>query len=142
MHPLKSFLPGIAIHTLITKNTICNLYNNLEWEENRRMVYEAIDYSEEINRALNNLDLTSVLIDSTLENIVRLKARYQKEFSSYEYSFSSYSETIKKLNKMENAVLGNKIKIMKLQKQMKEKERQNNNKLKIVKKLNNSSNNS
>ena len=43
---------------------------------------------------------------------------------------------------MENAVLGNKIKVIQMQERMKEKERQNNNKLKMVKKLNNSSNNS
>lgn len=142
MHPLKSFLPGIATHTLITKNTISNLYNNLEWEENRKIVYQSIDYSEEINRAINNLDLTSSLIDSTLEDISRLKARYQMEFSKYEYSFSGYRDTIKKINKMENAVLGNKIKVIQMQERMKEKEIQNNNKLKMVKKLNNSSNNS
>lgn len=142
MHPLKAFLPGIAAHTLLTKNTIRNLYNNLEWEENKKMVYEAIDYSVEINRAINNLDITSSLIDSTLEDIARLKARYQKEFSKYEYSFSGYRDTIKKINKMENAVLGNKIKVIKMQERMKERERQNKNKLKMVKKLNNSSNNS
>ena len=142
MHPLKSFLPGIAIHTLITKNTISNLYKNLEWEENRRMIYQAIDYSDEINRAINNLDVTSSLIDSTLEDISRLKNRYKKEFSKYEYSFSGYRDAISKINKIENAVLGNKIKVIMMQERMKEKERQNDNKLKMIKKLNNSSNNS
>ena len=141
-HPLKAFLPGIVTHTLITKNTIKNLYNNLEWEENRKRIYEAIDYSDEINRAINNLDVTSDLIDTTLEDIAKLKVRYQKEFSRYEYSFSGYRDAIKKINKMENALLGNKIKVTKMQERMKEKERQNKNKLKMVKKLNSSSNNS
>ena len=140
LHPLKAFLPGIATHTLITKNTIRNLYNNLEFEENRKMIYQAIDYSDEINRAINNLDLTAKLIDTTLEDIIRLKAEYKKKFSRYEYSFSGYRDAIKKLNKIENAVLGNKIKVAKMQEKMKEKERQNKNKLKLVKKLNSSDN--
>ena len=84
--------------------------------------------------------MTSMIIDSTLEDISKLKNKYMKDFSKYEYSFSSYRDAIKKINKMENAVLGSKIKIEKMQQRMKEKERQNENKLKMVKKLNSSQN--
>lgn len=141
VNPLKGLVPGIATQTLVTKNMVRNLYKNLEWEEDRRMVYDAIDYSNEINIAINNLDSTSSLVDSTLEDIVRLKSKYMNEFSQYEGSFSSYKDAIKKLNKIENAVLGNKIKIENMKIRMREKERQNENKLKMVKKLNSSSNN-
>jgi len=140
LNPLKGFMPSIATQTLVTRNIIHNLYNNLEWEENRRMVYEAIDYSNSINNAINNLDLTSSMIDSTLDDITRLKNKYNREFAKYGSSISSYRDTIKKLNKIENAVLGSKIKIESMQIRMKEKEKENNNKLKMVKKLNTSSN--
>ena len=119
---------------------IRNLYDNLEWEENRRMVYDAIDYSSSINVAINNLDHTASLVDSTLRDLVELKGKYKKEFSKYEGKFSSYNDAIKKINKIENAVLGSKIKIEHMRERMKEKERQNDSKLKMVKKLNNSSN--
>ena len=140
VNPLKGLIPGIATQTLVTKNVVQNLYNNLEWEETRRMVYESIDYSSSINAAINNLDSTASLVDSTLEDIIRLKNKYMKDFSGYEGSFSSYHDAIKKINKIENAVLGNKIKIEMMRQRMKEKERENNNKLKMVKKLNDSSN--
>lgn len=140
LNPLKGFLPSIATHTIITKNTIHNLYNNLEIEEYKKMVYEAVDYSSEINRAINSLDSTASLIDTTLDEISRLKAEYKKKFSAYEYSVYGYSDAIKKLNKIENAVFGNKIKITKMQERMKEKERQNSSKMKLVKKLNTSNN--
>ncbi|MBQ2872648.1 MAG: hypothetical protein IJE89_01450 [Bacilli bacterium] len=140
--PLKGLIPGIATQTLITKNMIQNMCNNLEWEENRKMVYDAIDYTESINRAVGNLDDTSNLVNSTLEDIVRLKENYQKKFSSYEREMPAYKNAIKKINKIENAILGSKLKIDLVKTQMKEKERQNSNKLKMVRKLNNSQNNS
>ena len=140
VNPLKGLVPVIATQTLVTKNMIRNLYDNLEWEENRRMVYDAIDYSSSINVAINNLDHTASLVDSTLRDLVELKGKYKKEFSKYEGKFSSYNDAIKKINKIENAVLGSKIKIEHMRERMKEKERQNDSKLKMVKKLNNSSN--
>ena len=100
------------------------------------MVYETIDYSKEINNAINNLDDTSSLIDSTLDEVVKLKSKYINEFSKYENSISGYHDTIKKINKMENAILGSKIKIDIMKQRMREKERQNSNKVKRVKKLN------
>ena len=138
VNPLKGLVPGIVTQTIITKNIVCNLYENLEWKENRRIVYETIDYSNSINSAINNLDSTSLMIDSTLEDIMKLKSKYTEQFSGYERNFSAYHDTIKKINKIENAVLNNKIKIEMMRQKMIEKERENNNKLKMVKKLNDS----
>lgn len=138
VNPLKGLVPGIVTQTIITKNVVCNLYKNLEWEEKRRIVYETIDYSSSINSAINNLDSTSLMVDSTLEDIMKLKSKYTEQFSSYEKTFSAYHDTIKKINKIENAVLNNKIKIEMMRQKMIEKERENNNKLKMVKKLNDS----
>ena len=137
INPLKGVVPGIVSQTLITKNVVKNLYNNLEWQENKKMVYEAIDYSSSIKIAINDLSNTSSLIDTTLEDIVLLKEKYKKEFSKYENSFSEYNEAIKKLNKIENSVLNSKIKLGMIQTRMKEKEKINDNKLKKVKELNN-----
>lgn len=140
--PLKGLVPSIATQTIITKNMVKNLYNNLEWEEKRKMVYEAIDYSDSINRAINDLDYTSLLVESTLEDIIMLKEKYKKQFSKYGSEISQYKDVIKKLNKIENAMLGNKLKIDMARTRMKEKERENSNKLKMVKRLNNVQDNS
>lgn len=142
VNPLKGLIPGIATQTLVTKNMIRNLYNNLEWEENRKMVYEAIDYSDSIKAAINNLDDTSLLVNSTLEDIIGLKQKYKSQFSQYENEIPGYKDAIRKINKMENAILGSKIKIELMKQRMKEKEKQNSNKLKMVKKLQDSANNS
>lgn len=141
VNPLKGLIPSIATQTVVTRNIVHNLYNNLEWKENKKMVYEAIDYSTSINVAMNSLDKSLSLVDSTLEDIVRLKNKYHQEFSIYEYSFSGYRDVIKKINKIENAVMGSKIKIELMQQRMKEKEKQNVDKMKKVKKLNSSINN-
>lgn len=138
INPLKGLIPGIVTQTLITKNVIRNLYKNLEWEEERKIVYEAIDYSNSIDAAINNLDNSLSLVNTTLEEVIALKQDYEKKFSKYKFSLSSYRDTISKLNKMENAILGNKIKIEMMQEKMRQKERENKNKLEKVKKLNSS----
>ena len=141
LNPLKGFIPGIAVHTAMTKNVIHNLYNNLEWQSKSEFIYDAVDYSLSINIAQNSLNDTLSLVNSTLDDITKLKLRYKQEFSKYQSSISSYKETIKKINKMENAIIGNKIKIELMQEKMKIKERENANKLERVKKLNTSNNN-
>ena len=138
LSPLKGLIPAIATQTLITKNMVKNLHYNMEWEVKKKMVYEAIDYSSEINRAINDLDYTSILINSTLEDVIALKERYNREFGQYGSDFPQYKDAIKKLNKIENAMLGNKLKIDLAKTRMKEKERENKNKLKMVKRLNDS----
>ena len=142
INPLRGLIPGIATQTIITRNMVRNMRRTLEWETDRKMVYEAIDYSREIDSALGNLNSTASMIDATLDDLAVMKAKYMHDFKKYENSFSGYRDAIRKINKMENAVLGSKIKIEHMQERMKEKERQNKNKLKMVKKLNNSENNS
>ena len=136
VNPLKGFVPSIAVQTITTKNMIKNLYNNLEWEEERKTVYEAIDYSSSINSMINDLDNMSLMINSTLEDIIVMKAKYVKEFSQYENSFSEYKDVIRKIEEIENVLLGNKIKVEMIQRKMIEKEKENESKLKMVKKLN------
>ena len=38
MSPLKGLFPSIATQTVVTKGIIHNLYNNLEWEENKKRI--------------------------------------------------------------------------------------------------------
>ena len=38
--PLKGIIPSIATETLITGNIVKNLYKNLEWEEEKRTVFD------------------------------------------------------------------------------------------------------
>ena len=140
VNPLKGVIPGIATQTLITKNLVHNLYNNLSWEEERKLIYESIDYSGTISNAIDNLDYTSSLVDSTLEEIVLLKNKYEMNFNRYSENISDYKDSIKKLNKIENAVLGSKIKIETMKFKMQEKEIINKNKMKMVKKLNENAN--
>lgn len=83
----------------------------------------------------------SSLVDSTLEDILKLKSKYVKEFSEYETSFSEYKEVVNMINRIENAVIDNKIKIENIKQRMKENEKQNNSKLIMVKKLNDVENN-
>ena len=136
LSPLKGVIPSIATETLLTGNLIKNLYKNLELEETRRMVYEAMDYSSMINNAIRDLDSTSRIVDTTLDDIVRLKMKYNEKFKQYKGDFSEYRDIMNKINDMENKILGNKIKIEMMRKRALEQERVNQKKLVLVKELN------
>lgn len=136
LSPLKGVIPSIATETLITKNVVSNLYKNISCEEIKKMVYDAIDYSSEITMAISDLNSTENLVDLTLEDIVKLKIKYNEEFKKYQGDFLEYEEVIGKINDMENKILGNKIKIEIMKKKMYEKERENQKKLVRVNELN------
>ena len=136
MSPLKGIIPSIATETLITKNVVSNLFNNLEWEEKKKMVYTAIDYSNVIGGAINDLENTGRIVDTTLEDIVNLKIKYNENFRMYQGDFFEYEQVISRINDMENKILGNKIKIEMMRKKMLDKERANYKKLQLVRELN------
>ena len=134
--PFKGIFPGIATQLVATRGVVHNLYNNLYWEENRKTVYETVNFSMTIVSILNDLDHALVLANDTLNDVRKLKEKYIKEFSKYQYSFSEYSEIVKKINKIENSVLNNKIKMEIMKEKMKQNEKQNDKKIEKVKKLN------
>ena len=136
MSPLKGIIPSIATETLITKNVVSNLFNNLEWEEKKKTIYTAIDYSNIIGGAINDLENTGRIVDTTLEDIVNLKIKYNENFRMYQGDFLEYEQVISKINDMENKILGNKIKIEMMRKRMLDKERVNYKKLQLVRELN------
>lgn len=134
--PLKGVIPSIATETLLTGNLIKNLYKNLKWEESRKMVYEAVDYSSIINDAINDLEITGNIVDATLEDIVRLKMKYNDVFKKYQGDFSEYRDIMHKISDMENKILGNKIKIELMKKRTLDQKKENEKKLVLVKELN------
>ena len=134
--PLKGLIPAIATETLITSNLIKNLYHNLEWEESKKMVYEAIDYSNVISGAIDDLENTNRIVDMTLDDIVQLKMRYNDKFRMYQGDFREYRDIMSKINDMENKILGNKMKIEMMRAKALEQQRANHKKLALVKELN------
>lgn len=136
MSPLKGIIPSIATETLVTRNLINNLYKNLEWEEEKRIVYSAMDYSSLINSAIQDLDSTSRIVDTTLDDIVRLKMRYNDRFREYQGDFLEYQDVMRKINDMENKIMGNKLKVEIMRKRALDQKRANEKKLVLVRKLN------
>lgn len=135
LSPLKGLLPSIATETLITRNTLKNLRRNLHFEETSRMVYTAIDYDSSIKYAIANVEDVSNLVNSTLSDIVKLKKEFTDKFSGYP-DLPEYRDTIRKLNKMENAIIGNQVKLGVTMDKLKKNKQINEKKMKRVKKLN------
>ena len=136
LSPLKGIMPGIATQTLITKNVLDNLKKTVSIEERKRVVYEAIDYESEINRVVNDIDYMRNMVDSSLDDVVNLKRKYNEYFKKDELNYREYQDVIKQLNKIENSIIGNKIKIDMMKERMIENKKVNDNALVKVRKLN------
>lgn len=136
LSPLRGMIPSIVRETVTTKNIISNLYHNLVWEEKRYRVYETVDYGNKIMEAINSVDNASRIVDETLEDIVNLKIQYNQQFKRYQGDINEYRDVIGKLNNMENKIMGNKIKMEIIKRQMKEQEKINQQKLLMIRKLN------
>ena len=95
-----------------------------------------MDYSSIINNAISDLESTNRIVDTTLEDIVQLKIKYNEKFRKYQGDFLEYQEIMHKINDMENKILGNKIKIEMMRKRALEQQKENEKKLILVKKLN------
>ena len=134
--PLRGMVPSIATQTVATKNTIKSLNESLHIDEKKYTIYEATDYSNEIGVAINDLDYTERLIDSTLNDIISLKNNFELKFKPYQSKFPEYEETIKKLNKIENSIVNNRIKVDVIKDRMKINEKVNSDKMAKVLKLN------
>ena len=136
LSPLRGMIPSIVRETVTTKNIISNLYHNLVWEEKKYRVYETVDYGNKIMDAINSVDNASRIVDETLEDIVNLKIQYNQQFKRYQGDINEYRDVIGKLNNMENKIMGNKIKMEIIKRQMKEQEKINQQKLLMIRKLN------
>lgn len=136
LSPLKGIMPGIATQTIVTKNVLDNLKKSFELEEKRRIIYEAIDYEAEINRVVNDIDYMRMVVDSSLDDVTSLKRKYNERFRKDEGSYREYQEVMKQLNKIENSIIGNKVKIEIMKERMNINKKINDNTMVKVRKLN------
>ena len=140
LNPFKGIFPSLAVESLITRDVVKNLYNRLQWEEERKIVYHAVDYSSVITNSIDEMDRISNIIDVSLADVLSLKNEYCKKFKRYQGDFVQYNEVIKKINKLENKLLGNKIKVEILKERVLVQKRENDKKMKLVNKMNNQGN--
>lgn len=136
LNPLKGLFPSIVTQTILARNMVHNLHNSLSWEEKRKTVYEAIDYSTSINYAISNLSYTSSALDSTLDDLAKLKMEYNNKFREYQGDFLEYHDVINKITALQESLINNKIKLEIMKNRMKQYELQNENKLRLVRQLN------
>lgn len=133
LSPLSGLLPGIATKTLITKNLVGNVYQNLHMEEVKHIRYRTIDYDSEISHKLTSVDYTSILIEDTLKDIERLKEDFMLQYDS---KIPGYDDTLKKIDKIYHNVIRSQNRVEKIREKLKVSKKLNEKKMVRVKKLN------
>lgn len=136
LNPLKGLMPSIVGQTLVAKNMVGNLRNGLKWEKQTRMVYDAFDYSNSLSIVLKDLNTTGRMVDSTIEDLSKLKSEYYEKYMQYHGDFLEYREVFSKITSVQEALINNKIKIELMKNRVKSYSKQNNDKLVLVRKLN------
>lgn len=137
INPFKYTKNGIAQSTLLAKRLLNNAINNIHMETETKILYQATDYSYEIDRCLNELEYVSYTIDKSLEDITYLKNRYISELIKYKYRVPKIAKTYQDITKLEKLLLSNKRKTQLMINKTNNLELANKNKLIKVKKLNN-----
>lgn len=134
--PFKGIFPSIAINTLITRDMIRNIKNNLELEEIRKIKYYAKDYENEINKNIYDMNNLNNLLYNTLDDISNLKKEFKDKYNKYIDKIPEYKDIYNKINKIENMVNYNLNRVKMVEKSLTKSKEKNKNKLIKIKRLN------
>lgn len=132
--PFAGLIPSIAIQTIATKKMIGNIYKNIHPEEVKHVKYSAINYDNEINKYLTDIGYTENLLNDTLSDIKRLKEDFLFIYNS---NLPGYEDTLNNICNVEKMIIHNQNRVDLVKKNLKKSKKLNNNKLALVKKLNN-----
>jgi len=133
LSPLRGLIPGIAMQAIATKRLIGNIYRNLHYEEVKHIHYETINYDSELNHHLSDVFYTEKLLDSTYRDIEKLKEDFMMQYDS---KIPGYEDTLKNILNIEKKVIHNQNKIDIIKKNLKKSKKLNEDKIILVKKMN------
>ena len=133
LSPLRGTIPGIGIQTLMARNMIVNMYNNIHVERVEHVRYYAKDFERDINDKLNDIDYTSLLIDDALEKIDSLSSDFMLQYQS---NIPNYDDTLNKISKIRRVIVRNQNKINKIKNNFLKSKKVNEEKLIRVRELN------
>lgn len=101
-------VPKIFINTMATNNLVRNIYRSMLPEKIKEVNYSAINYDKEISSKINDIDYTSLIISDTLTTINNIKSEFLSQYNS---QIPGYTDTLNKINKIEEVVINNQYKI-------------------------------
>lgn len=133
LSPLSGIIPSIAVNTLMTKKVIGDMYNNLHYEEVKHVSYSAVNYDSELASKIVDIGYTEELINSTLKDIKKLREDFLLQYNS---NIPGYSDTLKKINDIENIIYRNQNKVNIVKNKLIKNKKVNEDKMIKVKKLN------
>ena len=133
LSPFSSFIPGIALETIMVRNMVKGAYDNVHSKEIKRVYYSAVDFDSELNNKLIDIKYTEELIDDTLVDLKNLKENF---LLIYDSNIPGYDDTLKNINIMEEVIYKNKYKIDYVKKRLNVNKKINEDKMYKVKKLN------
>ena len=133
LNPLKNIVPGIGVQMLATREMLGNIANHLHYEEVKHVRYEAINYDKEINNNLTDVHYVADIIADNLRNVQKLKEDFMLQYDS---KVPGYEDTRKHIDNLYDMILRNQNKISIVEKNLNRGKKMNEEKLKLVKSMN------
>ncbi|MEE3343596.1 MAG: hypothetical protein VZS44_05860 [Bacilli bacterium] len=119
-------VPRIFIGTMAVNRLARNMLNSMTPERSTEIHYSAINYDEELKDKINDIDYTSKLVSDTLSTINNIKSEFLAQYNS---QIPGYSDTLTKLNKIEELVINNQYKIETIKTNLSKGRQQNQEKM-------------
>ena len=133
LSPFSGLLPSIGYQALLTRRMVQSAYHGLHFEKKRHIHYYANDYESEILAKLSDIDYTSYLLSDTLDNVLRLKEDFLRQYQS---NIPLYEDFLKKINIMEEKIIHQQNRVNIISKKLKKSQERNQHKMMKVRDLN------
>ena len=121
---------------MAANHLVRNLYQSMEPQRTTEIKYSAINYDKEISNKINDVDYTSTIISDTLSTINSIKSEFLNQYNS---EIEGYTETLTKINKIEELVMNSQYKIETVKEKLSKSRNQNQQKILKIDNLNKNS---
>lgn len=123
---------GVALGSTMINKGLKEMNKSLEKREKMIINYKYEDISNQIANVKETVEYTNLILTDSLNEIKKLKNNFNETFKNFEYILPDYSDTLEKINALEQKLLEQQFRIEKMDKKLEQEKEINKQKLKKV----------
>lgn len=123
---------GVALGSTMINKGLKEMNKSLEKREKMVINYKYEDISNQIASVKETVEYTNLILTDSLNEIKKLKNNFNETFKNFEYILPDYSDTLEKINALEQKLLEQQFRIEKMDKKLEQEKEINKQKLKKV----------
>ena len=123
---------GIALGSTMINKGLKEMNRKLETREKLVIDYKYEDISSQIEQVKDKVEYTNLILSDSLNEIKKLKENFKNEYSGYDNILPYYTNTLDKLNSLEENLKKQQQKLLGVNKKLKIESEMNKQKLKRI----------